>query len=130
MQGFYEGKLLQEEMEWKGGQGSSQTTIKSDPLLKMRGKEGLVEEGFTWDIRLKLRQSWAHWEGWSQWWRRPRLPCSLRKVWQGHQGGFEPKLSFRGVLCSPGKGLLSYHPAVLGHQQGEALGSLASVKKQ
>ena len=31
------------------------------------------------------------------------LPCSLRMLWQGHQGALEPKSSIRKVLGLPGR---------------------------
>lgn len=82
---------------------------------------------FLWDVweadaktRLCVWEAW--WKSDPEWrrmgrkigWKHSRLPCNLKKVWQGRRGVLKSKLAIRGVTYLPEWACLSL-PAVLSH---------------
>lgn len=61
-----------------------------------RNGEWARKAGQSWDHDVRLTQSE---EVMVRRLGRNVLPCSLRKVWQGHQGVLNPKLAIRGIPC-------------------------------
>ena len=46
-------------------------------------------------------------------WKDPRIPNSLRRIWQGTWGDFRPKFASKGIPCVPGKGLSTLSRSVM-----------------